>query len=312
MSLDIYWTTLLVLGPIVAIVAGSEKISSFLSRRRRTKGERGDTAAAPSSTKDDDRKGKGKGEKDNTLLDEDHDDDNTIKKTTHLQKTFLRVYLLVIGSEWLQNPFLYSLFRNEKTLDESTIATLYITTYTSAAVSAPFTGYLADRFGRKRACLVFCAIHSLAATSVCFNPLPVLLVGRVLGGVGLALLWTAFESWVVAEFNTLPVPLTPQQRADEGEVKEREGEKGKGLANLLGVMTTAKCLTAIIAGVLGHCVVRALGSKIHPFLLGVVRFADFYFLLIPLSLRRFPRFLSRVHSSPCPSVTPVYEMWSDS
>ncbi|KAJ3563398.1 hypothetical protein NPX13_g8213 [Xylaria arbuscula] len=34
-------------------------------------------------------------------------------------------------------------------------------------------------------------------------------------------------------------------------------------------MTTSKCITAIFAGVLGHCVVLALGSKIHPFILGV-------------------------------------------
>ncbi|KAI0866336.1 hypothetical protein F4860DRAFT_508730 [Xylaria cubensis] len=217
MGLDIYWIGLLVLIPLVAIVAGYKNILSWL---RGTSAEKREPHP----------------------LDED---------AREFQLTFLRVYLLVIGSEWLQNPFMYSLFRNEKTLDEGTVSTLYISTYISAAVSAFFTGYLTDRFGRRRACLVFCGIHSLAAISVCFDALPVLIAGRVLGGVALTLLWTAFESWMIAEYN------------------ERGFAHGSrlSLTSLFGVMTTSKCITAIGAGVLGHCVVLALGSKIHPFIL---------------------------------------------
>ncbi|KAI0432517.1 hypothetical protein F5Y09DRAFT_140195 [Xylaria sp. FL1042] len=219
MGLDIYWIGLLVLVPIVALVAGHKTILSSL---------RGASSTEKRDPLDDEAK--------------------------EFQLTFLRVYLLVIGSEWLQNPFMYSLFRTEKTLDEATVATLYSSTYVAAAVSALFTGYLTDRLGRRSACLAFCAVHSLAAVSVCFDPLPVLVLGRVLGGVALALLWTAFESWLIAEYNA-------------------RGFSARGsalsLSSLFGVMTTSKCITAIFAGVLGHCVVLALGSKIHPFILGV-------------------------------------------
>ncbi|KAI0457599.1 major facilitator superfamily domain-containing protein [Xylaria acuta] len=203
MDLDIYWIGLLVLIPLVAIVAGHKTILSWL---RRTSAEKRE----PNPLDDDARE---------------------------FQRTFLRVYLLVIGSEWLQNPFMYSLFRNEKTLDEGTVSTLYISTYVSAAASAFFTGYLTDRFGRRRACLVFCGIHSLAAVSVCFDALPVLIAGRVLGGVALSLLWTAFESWMIAEYN------------------ERGFARGSGLSltSLFGAMTTSKCLTAIVAGALDLC-----------------------------------------------------------
>ncbi|KAI8944965.1 hypothetical protein F4801DRAFT_594519 [Xylaria longipes] len=203
MSLDIYWIGLLVLTPLIAIVAGHKTILSWL---RRTSVEKREL---------------------NPLEDE----------AREFQRTFLRVYLLVIGSEWLQNPFMYSLFRNEKTLDESTVSTLYISTYLSAAVSAFFTGYLTDRFGRRRACLVFCGIHSLAAISVCFDALPILIAGRVLGGVALTLLWTAFESWMIAEYN------------------ERGFARGSGLSltSMFGVMTTSKCITAIVAGALDLC-----------------------------------------------------------
>ncbi|KAI1308114.1 hypothetical protein F5Y03DRAFT_405319 [Xylaria venustula] len=222
MGLDIYWTGLLVLVPIVALVAGHKTILSSVQG-----------TLSPSSTE--------KRERD--PLDDD---------ARAFQRTFLRVYLLVIGSEWLQNPFMYSLFRTEKTLDEATVATLYSSTYLAAAVSALFTGYLTDRFGRRAACLAFCAIHSLAAVSVCFDELPILILGRVLGGIALTLLWTAFESWLVAEYNERGL-----------------AQSSLSLSALFGSMTTSKCITAIFAGVLGHCVVLALGSKIHPFILGV-------------------------------------------
>ncbi|KAI0803953.1 hypothetical protein GGR55DRAFT_339258 [Xylaria sp. FL0064] len=100
--------------------------------------------------------------------------------------------------------------------------------------------------------IIFRRHHQRCACSTLEQELPVLILGRVLGGVALALLWTAFESWLIAEYN------------------ERGFAQSKlSLSSLFGVMTTSKCITAIFAGVLGHCVVLALGSKIHPFILGV-------------------------------------------
>lgn len=151
---------------------------------------------------------------------------------------------------------MYSLFRTEKTLDEATVAALYSSTYVAAAVSALFAGYLTDRFGRRAACLVFCGIHSLAAVSVCFDQLPVLVLGRILGGVALTLLWTAFESWLVAEYNERGLTRSSMS-----------------LSSLFGSMTTSKCITAIFAGGelsvmslprlgnYGHIKLRALDQK---------------------------------------------------
>ncbi|KAI1322783.1 hypothetical protein F5Y16DRAFT_28216 [Xylariaceae sp. FL0255] len=180
------------------------------------------------------------------------------REAGEFRHVFLSVYLLVMGSEWLQNPYTYSLFRQEKSLSESTVANLYIVTYASAAVSAFFAGYLTDRFGRRSACLAFCVVHSVAAVSVCADHLAVLVGGRVLAGVALTLLWTAFESWMLAEWNARGL----------GRGGEEEGD-GMTLGEMFSLMTTANCTTAIIAGVLGHCVVLALGSKTNPFLLGV-------------------------------------------
>lgn len=128
--------------------------------------------------------------------------------TTHTNKvssfrvTFLTIYLLAMTPETLAGPYLWSLLRDDKALSESTVAALFATAYTSAAVSALGVGFLADRFGRRKACLSQCGLHVAACLTVVFGGscLPVLFVGRVLAGVGLTLLWTVFEvsSFLVA------------------------------------------------------------------------------------------------------------------
>ncbi|KAH9988004.1 MFS general substrate transporter [Xylariaceae sp. FL0662B] len=220
MALNIYWTGLIILMPLVAFVAGHKII---LRPFRSLKSEKTSPTCA-------------------------HDDE-----ARKFRRKFLRVYLLVMGSEWLQGPYMYSLFRDEKGLSERTVAILYVTTYISAAASAVFTGYLADKFGRRAACLVFCIIHSLASISVLFNVVEVLIIGRVLGGIGLNLLWTVFESWMVTEYNA--------RKLDQSSFP---------LSSMFGIMTTSNCTTAILAGVLSHCIVLALGSKSDPFIVGVI------------------------------------------
>ncbi|KAI0160889.1 MFS general substrate transporter [Hypoxylon sp. FL1284] len=217
MALDLYSTGLLVLVPLATLVVGQRVfLRPFCGARQ---------------------------EKVTTLQDIDAD---------AFRKTFLRVYLVVMGSEWLQGPYMYSLLRDEKALDERTVAILYVTTYVSAAASAFFTGYLADKVGRRAACLAYCAIHSLASVSVSFDAVEILIAGRVLGGICLNLLWTVFESWMVSEYNA---------RALE--------QSSFPLSAMFGIMTKYNCMTAIIAGVLSHCIVLVAGSKATPFTVGV-------------------------------------------
>ncbi|RYP39500.1 hypothetical protein DL768_010707 [Monosporascus sp. mg162] len=227
MGLDIYWIGLLVLTPAAAFAVGHNVILRTF------------------------RMGRGLDEE--TCCKRDGE-------AREFRTTFLRVYRLVMGSEWLQGSYMYALLCDEKGLPEPTVALLYTTSYASAAATAFVTGWLADRFGRRAACLAFCCVHALASASVLADALAVLFVGRAAAGVSIALLWTAFESWMVAEYNARG--LGPG--ADGG------GGGGFRLSAMFGLMTTANCITAILAGFLGHCVVLALGSKTDPFLLGVV------------------------------------------
>ncbi|KAI1334964.1 hypothetical protein F5Y15DRAFT_428630 [Xylariaceae sp. FL0016] len=258
MDLDIYWITLVVLTPVVALTAGRGIIARVCTRwwhpgqQQRSRLSRGEA-------------------KDSRGDDDDDDDD----KAAAFRVTFFRVYLLVMGSEWLQGPFTYSLFRHEKALPEATVAALYVAFYAAAAASAPLMGWLADWGGRRRACLGFCGAHGLASLSVLADDVAVLVVGRALGGVALALLWTAFESWMIAEYGARGLGWDGGDGDDGDDGDGDDGDGGGdglalgGLGNMFGLMTTLNCITAIVAGVLGHCVVLALGSKTDPFVVGV-------------------------------------------
>lgn len=113
---------------------------------------------------------------------------------------FLSVYALVLTSDWLQGPFLYPLYHDEHSLPPSLISTLFTTGFLSSAVAGSFIGRLADTYGRKKACLAFCAIYALSCVCTTAPSVPVLVLGRVLGGVGTSLLFSVFEGWMVSDF----------------------------------------------------------------------------------------------------------------
>lgn len=131
---------------------------------------------------------------------------------------------------------------------------LYSVNYVAAAIAALVAGFLADRYGRRLACVVFCVIHPIAAASILSDRMEILYIGRFLAGVALTLLWTVFESWMVTEFNA------------------RELHKGSvTLSSTFGILTTSNCIAAILSGVLGQGIVLVSHSSSNPILAGVVR-----------------------------------------
>ena len=69
----------------------------------------------------------------------------------------------------------------------------------AAGLLGTFTGPFVDRYGRKRACLVYVALELLINGLEHINSMPLLMLGRVLGGVSTSLLFSAFEAWMVTE-----------------------------------------------------------------------------------------------------------------
>ena len=55
--------------------------------------------------------------------------------------------------------------------------------------------------GRRRACVTYCITYILSCITKHSPEYKVLMIGRVLGGIATSLLFSAFESWLVAEHN---------------------------------------------------------------------------------------------------------------
>lgn len=79
------------------------------------------------------------------------------------------------------------------------MGTLFLTGFLSSAVFGTFLGIYVDTWGRKAGCILFCLLEIVINLLEHIPNMPVLLVGRVLGGLSTSLLFTAFESWMVSE-----------------------------------------------------------------------------------------------------------------
>ncbi|KAI9702840.1 MAG: hypothetical protein M1836_008054 [Candelina mexicana] len=170
-------------------------------------------------------------------------------EASRFTKLFLIVYLLVMGADWLQGPYVYALYKDEMGYPEKTVAALFTTGFLSGAVSGYYVGSLADKYGRRTACLIFCATYSVACFSTLFRSLPLLFLGRIFGGLSTSLMYSAFESWMVTEFH-----------------KRDLGRAGASLSTIFGTMTTMNSIVAIVAGVLSEWLVEFTGTKRAPFM----------------------------------------------
>lgn len=62
-----------------------------------------------------------------------------------------------------------------------------------------FVGALADKYGRKRMSVAYAVFYGIACITKLYNNFGLLLLGRVLSGIATSLLFSSFESWMVAE-----------------------------------------------------------------------------------------------------------------
>lgn len=79
------------------------------------------------------------------------------------------------------------------------MGTLFLTGFLSSAVFGTFLGIYVDSYGRRLGCIIFCVLEIAINLLEHIPNMPVLLIGRVLGGMSTSLLFTAFESWMVTE-----------------------------------------------------------------------------------------------------------------
>lgn len=121
------------------------------------------------------------------------------------QRQYLIVFLLCAFSDWLKGPYVYALYE-EYGFTPHQISVLFVGGFFSSLVFGTVVGSWSDRMGRKFMCIVFCGVYALSALTKPINSFALLLFGRILSGVATSLLFTAFESWMVAEHHARGFP----------------------------------------------------------------------------------------------------------
>ncbi|EFY95835.2 major facilitator superfamily transporter [Metarhizium robertsii ARSEF 23] len=174
---------------------------------------------------------------------EGHQDTKPSAEIQKFQLDFFLPYTLATAADWLQY---------DKHLSERMVAALYSVGFISGAISASFLGGAADRFGRKKACLLYCILYIITCLTMISDSLPILFLGRLAGGVGTTLLYSVFEAWMISDYH---------ERGLQAFALE--------LGPIFSAMTTISCLVAIVSGVLGDVLVTASGTRIWPFMVAI-------------------------------------------
>lgn len=103
----------------------------------------------------------------------------------------------------MQGPYFVEVYSSKLiggvALGPVVVAQLFLVGFTTTAIFGPFIGNWVDRYGRKRGTLAFAFFYIWGALAVRSSSLPLLFLGRVAGGIGTSLLFTAPESWLVGE-----------------------------------------------------------------------------------------------------------------
>ncbi|KAF4349658.1 hypothetical protein F8388_019618 [Cannabis sativa] len=163
------------------------------------------------------------------------------------KNNYLLVYSLMMAGDWLQGPYVYYLYSTYG-FGKGEIGQLFIAGFGSSMLFGTIVGSLADKQGRKRACVTYCITYILSCITKHSPQYRVLMVGRVLGGIATSLLFSSFESWLVAEHN---------KRGFEQQWLSITFSKAIFLGN---------GLVAIVAGLLGNLLVDSLSlGPVAPF-----------------------------------------------
>merc|ERR1719453_1918651 len=127
--------------------------------------------------------------------------DSTVGAPEGFQKfqiKYLAAWSLCVLADWLQGPYVYALYEAYG-YTRAENAQLFVAGFGASFVFGTFVAGFADSIGRKRAVLLYCLLYIVSCMTKHFNSMPVLMLGRVTGGVATSLLFSAFESWLVSE-----------------------------------------------------------------------------------------------------------------
>lgn len=172
------------------------------------------------------------------------------------QYKYLRVYLILMLADWLQGTNMYTLYQSYGV----DIGTLFLIGFASSGIFGTFAGSFIDQLGRKNGCILYCVLELIINGIEHVNDFRLLLFGRVLGGISTSLLFSTFDSWMIAEH------------------KKRQFQD-KWLARTFSLAAVGNGVTAVLAGLLAQVSSIYMG-EIGPFRLSIVLTALGLFLIL--------------------------------
>jgi len=165
------------------------------------------------------------------------------------QKTYLFVFVLAMFSDWLQGPYVYELYVSYG-FSQQEIAELFVCGFGSSMIVGTFVGALADQWGRKLMCIMYCVSYIMACFTKMVPNYWVLMIGRFLSGISTSLLFSVFESWMVCEHH-------------------RNGFDGSLLGDTFSYATFGNGLGAVVAGLVANTAAESYGY-VAPFVVAII------------------------------------------
>eukprot|EP00966_Prymnesium_polylepis_P144807 3343790-Prymnesium_polylepis.1 len=180
------------------------------------------------------------------------------------QRSYIAVYVVVMLADWMQGTHMYTLYtKYQETNASVSVGTLFFSGFMAAGILGTFTGPFVDKYGRKRACLVYVALEVTINLLEHLNAMHWLMVGRVLGGISTSLLFSAFEAWMVTEHRARGFPEP-------------------WLSRTFGLCAVVNGATAIVAGIVAQVAADSLGD-IGPFQVAIALTVLAGLLILPWS-----------------------------
>lgn len=121
---------------------------------------------------------------------------NINAKAKSLKFRYLLGYLCTRASIWSKAPYIYLLFNKYHGFNISQIGILYIIDAVCALVFGPLTGDLADRYGRRLFCILYCLCGIISQSFRLTGNIPLAYFSQILTGFGAGLISTTFEAWI--------------------------------------------------------------------------------------------------------------------
>jgi len=118
------------------------------------------------------------------------------EKAKSLRLRYLLGYLCTRASIWSKAPYIYLLFNKLHGFSISEIGILYIIDAVCALIFGPITGDLADKYGRRLFCILYCVCGILSQGIRVTGNIPLAYFSQILTGFGAGLISTTFESWI--------------------------------------------------------------------------------------------------------------------